>query len=401
MTPRRSLALCALCWLCAATPAWAQEMTEDRKEAARAFNAGEMAFKKAKYDSAAQSFEAAYKAFAAPEIAFSAAQAYRLGNSISPKARPEYVKRAIELYELYVASVKEGGRVADAAVHLQALRALWRDLDAEGAARAAQMIYDRTQLTVWSAVDGAQVEIDGKPATAYAYVDVTPGEHVVEVSAPGHFPFEQRVSVAKGAQVPVSVELRAKPATLRITTEAGAEIAIDGRAVSLVDGKVETAAGKRFVTVTRAGREPFAKELTLAPGAETKLAAPLATTARRKGARWVMWGTTGLAVVTAATATVAIIADGKAVDQRSVPNQPSDDEYERWRQRRDSFRTAAFISGGLMLAAAATTAVLYFSDHPRAQAQPFSETDAPPKGGPLFTPMVWAEGAGVALQGGF
>ncbi len=393
---RRSLALCAALCLGAAAPAAA----ESRQEAAAAFDAGEMAFKKGKYDSAAQSFEAAYKAFAAPEIAFSAAQAYRLANSLLSKPRPEYVKRAIELYELYVGAVKEGGRVSDAAVHLHSLRGQWRDLEAEGATRSAQMVYDRTQLTVWAAADGAEVKIDGKPAAAYAYLDVAPGEHVVEVSAPGYFPFEQKVSVAKGAQVPVTAELRARPSILHIATESGAEIALDGRPVTLVDGAVEAPAGKRYLTITRSGREPFARELTLEPGGETHVQAKLATTSRRRAARWVLWGTAGLGVVTAATTTVAFLADSKAVEQRDVPNQPSDDAYERWRQRRDAFRTTAFVAGGLTLAAGMTAAFLYFSDHQRAEARPLGD-DEPAKRGPQFTPMVWADGAGLGLQGGF
>jgi tetratricopeptide (TPR) repeat protein len=393
--------------VCAAPRAAAQPkpepgpaMSADRAEAARMFGAGEMAFKKGDYESAAQSFEAAYKVFPAPEIAFSAAQAYRLGNSLLPKPRPEYVKRAIELYEVYVAANKQGSRVRDAATHLQSLRDLWRSLEAIGAAQAAQMRYDRTQLTVWAAAEGAEVTIDGEPAAPYDYVDVQPGEHVVTVTAPGHFPFEQLVSVAEGAQVPVAAELRAKPAVVQIATEAGAEIAIDGRPVTLVDGKVEAAAGRRYLTITRAGREPFSKELELAPGGQAKIAAPLATTARRKASRWVMWGSLGMLGVTALTTTVALVADDKAVSQRDEVNQPSDQEYEKWRSRRDAFRAAAFTTGALAIAGGAIAAVLYFSDHPRAGAPPLFEDEAPAKR-PQFTPMVWSEGAGVALQGGF
>lgn len=374
---------------------------EDRKAAAELFGAGEMAFKKADYESAAQSFEAAYKAFPAPEIAFSAAQAYRLGNALLAKPRPEYIKRSIELYELYVAADKQGSRVKDAANHLASLRQLWRDLEAIGAAQAAQMRYDRTQLTVWAAADGAEVTIDGKAEKAYAYVDVTPGEHVVAVRAPGYFPYEQRVSVAQGAQVPVTAELVAKPATLRIATEGGAEVSIDGRPVSLVDGKVEAPAGKRLVTITRAGRLPYSEELVLGPGAEASIDAPLATTDRRKAARWVMWGSAGMLGVAAVTATVAFIADGKAVDQRDAVNQPDDRAYEKWRSRRDSFRTAAIVTGAVSVAAAATAAVLYFSDHQRAGAPIFRGEQPEPKSGPQFTPMVWGDGGGVAIEGGF
>ncbi len=107
-----------------------------------------------------------------------------------------------------------------------------------------------------------------------------------------------------------------------------------------------------------------------------------------------------LAVAGAAT-TIALIADAKAVDQRQVVNQPSDQSYERWRGRRDNFRTAAFVTGGITLAAAATAAVLILSDHPREEAQPFRDDEGPRKEGPQFTPMVWAGGAGVTMEGGF
>jgi PEGA domain len=387
----------------AADPQARAKPADGRHEAARMFSAGEIAFKKADYASAAQSFEAAYKAFAAPEIAFSAAQAYRLGNSLLRRPRADYVKRSIELYEIYVGAVQQGGRVADAATHLQALRAIWRDLEADGAARAAQMTFDRTQLTVWAAVDGAEVTIDGEDAAAYAYVDVTPGEHQIAVTAPGYYPFEQRVSVAKGAQVPVSVELRAKPAVLRISTEGDAEIAIDGRPAAVVDGKVEAAAGKRWVTVTRSGRAPFSKEVTLQPGEEIEVQAPLTTTVRRRAVRWVLWGSAGALAITGATTAVALVADHRAVDQREVPNQASDRTYETWRQRRDTFRTAAFVSGAVTLAAVTTAAFLYFSDHPRPEAAPFRQDDERRPRAPEFTPMVWSDGygAGLAVQGGF
>lgn len=385
-------------WLALASPAAA----EDRKEAARLFGAGEKAFKMADYDSAAQSFEAAYAAFPAPEIAFSAAQAYRLGNSLLPRPRADYVKRAIELYELYVERDRRGGRVADAAVHLQALRAIWRELEGSGAGRAAKPIYDRTQLTVWVEVEGAEITIDDEETTAYAYVDVEPGEHVVAVDAEGYFPYEQKVSVAKGAQVPVSVELRAMPATLRIDTEAGAEISLDGRPVALVDGEVQTAAGRRWLAISRAGRVPRTQEVVLTPGGELSLRAPLTATTRRKAARWVMWGTSGLLAVTAGATAVAFVADARAVEERERVNQPSDRAYEIWRGRRDTFRAIAFASGTLTLAAAATAGFLYFSDHARGEPSPLRDGGDRERR-PQFTPMVSIEGrgAGVALRGGF
>ena len=50
---------------------------DDRKKAEELFRAGEQAFRKQQYAAAAENFEAAYRAAAIPEIAFSAAQSYR------------------------------------------------------------------------------------------------------------------------------------------------------------------------------------------------------------------------------------------------------------------------------------------------------------------------------------
>ena len=85
-------ALAILLALCAVAAAQAV----DKKAAERYFRAGEKAYKAQNFEAAAQNFEEAYKAAAIPEIAFSAAQAYRRQFRVDP--RPEYVKRSVELY---------------------------------------------------------------------------------------------------------------------------------------------------------------------------------------------------------------------------------------------------------------------------------------------------------------
>jgi hypothetical protein len=89
---------------------------DDRAAAERYFRAGAKAFAAQNFGAAATDFDEAYKALPLPEIAFSAAQAYRRLYRIDPK--PEYVKRAVELYRVYLDKVKTGGRVADAADNL-------------------------------------------------------------------------------------------------------------------------------------------------------------------------------------------------------------------------------------------------------------------------------------------
>src|SRR5438445_11938404 len=85
----------------------------DRSKAEQYFYAGEAAFKNQNFAAAAANFELAYREDPLPEIAFSAAQAYRRQYFIDGK--PDHVKRAFDLYQAYLDKVKTGGRVADAA----------------------------------------------------------------------------------------------------------------------------------------------------------------------------------------------------------------------------------------------------------------------------------------------
>jgi tetratricopeptide (TPR) repeat protein len=108
--------------------ALASTAAAERKVAERYFRAGAKAYAAQNFVAAAANFDEAYKSEAMPEIAFSAAQAYRRLYRIEPKA--QHVVRAIELYRDYLAKVKTGGRVGDAADNLAEME---RELDKLGA----------------------------------------------------------------------------------------------------------------------------------------------------------------------------------------------------------------------------------------------------------------------------
>ena len=106
----------------------------DRDKAEKYFSAGAAAYKQQSFAAAAEQFELAYKELALPEIAFSAAQAYRRQYFVDPK--PEYVKRAVELYRIYLDQVKSGGRVGDASdgvAEMHVMDAIRRSAAAGGA----------------------------------------------------------------------------------------------------------------------------------------------------------------------------------------------------------------------------------------------------------------------------
>src|SRR5689334_10754538 len=112
-----------------AAPAAAQPKVSpgEKKKAEEFFRAGERAFNAKEYLVAAQALEEALKLYPVPPIIFSTAQAYRLQYFVDKDAG--WLKRSIELYRMYVADVKSGGRRGDAVESLAELEPLLARLE--------------------------------------------------------------------------------------------------------------------------------------------------------------------------------------------------------------------------------------------------------------------------------
>jgi PEGA domain-containing protein len=362
---------------------------DDRKRAELLFRAGEEAYRVQNFDAAAQNFEEAYKVAPLPEIAFSAAQAYRRQYQVDGKA--DHVARAVELYRLYLDKVKTGGRVADAA---DALIDMQRELDKlikSGAHVSPQLAAEHTQLGAYVKLGGTPaatgvhevedverapeasvtVTLDGKPVMPFALTNVAPGKHVLRAEAPGYFPRDKPAVAVQGASEMIDIALDPKPGRIAIETEAGARLEVDGRAAgSAPRAAIEVPAGHHLVTIVHRGREPIAREVTLRNDEALRVDAPLAPTAQRRAVPWVLGGAGALALTAGITGVVALVAEHDAQDiasrahaQGNLP--PSDrDAYEADRGRRDSFATAAWVTGTAALATAAIGAALYEFDEP-------------------------------------
>lgn len=400
-----------------ASTAHAGEGAGAREVAERYFRAGAKAYAAQSFAAAAAHFDEAYRALPLPEIAFSAAQAYRRLYRVDP--RPSHVQRAVELYRLYLDRVKTGGRVGDAADSLGEMERELERLKARGA-RLEAAAPERTRIGVNLSVGGAAggppggpaeapgalreigegtgdalpavtLAIDGKPAEPFALVDVAPGEHVITVTAEGYFPIEKRQRAVQGATSLVELELRPRPATVSVHTEPGARIAVDGRAMP--PGRLELPAGRHLLTITRRGRAPYARELTVGRGEALAVTAPLEKTGRRRAVPWVLAGGGVLALGAALSVTAAIVEDGRASDLRAAiraGDQPASagDELDRAIGRRDDARTAALVFGLGAVVAGATAAALYFEGPPAA-------------GGIRLAPAISSTGGGVAAFGRF
>lgn len=369
---------------------------EDRAEAERFFRLGAEAYKGGLFDAAAANFDRAYEHLAAPEIAFSAAQAHRL--QYQADRDRVHLERAIALYEAYVAGAPGGAKRKDALIYLERLRDTLGKLGAGPAAAE-----EKPSIYVSISLADARITIDGQPVERYTAIEVPPGEHVVAVSAEGYFPAEQKVPVGKG-RVMVPFELAARPATLTIKSQRDARITVDGRPVLLRGSSTDVPAGKRWITVSARGRRPISREVVLAPEQQLTLDAPLQPTAQRRAVRWVAIGAGALLGGAIATTAVTLHADFSAAGLRDREVLPAGEaaRYEQLRDRRDAYRTASFLLGGAALAAAAVAAVMYYVDEPSPDA-PLQPIEQAPGGGGGFTPVAIGDGLGLGLgyAGGF
>ncbi len=355
-----------------ATPAAGQPSVTpaEKAKAEEFFRAGERAFKEGQYSIAAQALEEALKIYPVPPIVFSTAQAYRLQYFADKDAG--WLKRSVELYRRYISEVKSGGRRDDAVANLADLEPILARIEAEtrGPIEMKKM-GEATQLMVSTNVEGAKTFIDGQPASLRG---VEPGEHVVRAEAPGYFPIEEKRRAVEGRLVIAELILKPKPAMLRLRTEGGARLAIDGRPVNQsLSQPVELAAGKHLISVTRRGRHAWAREITLKRGQQLEVKAPLRTTTQRKVA-WIVLGTSLVAFGAAGfTGFQALSADGKASDLNDklmAEGLTVDElaEYERQKARRDDKVDQTLLLGGAGAAIATTGVLMILFDNPSAEA---------------------------------
>ncbi len=360
----------------------------DRQSALRYFRSGEKAYRAQSFAAAAESFRQAFLELPLPEIAFSAAQAYRRQFRID--ARREYVEHAVEMYRFYLDKVKSGGRVADAA---DSLGEMERELDKLGSRRQDSASKEVTQLGVTVDLSGTTIAttltevadasspverlpitatLDGTPVEADRLVDVTPGDHVFRVEAPGFVAAVKKGHAIAGRSDFVEIELQPLPARLVVETERGAKVSIDGRGEGTAPlAPISVPAGRHVVTIVRAGREPVARDVELERGGTFTLTERLVPTTQRRVARWMGAGGTAIAVITGATVIGAFVADHTASSKLDRLRLGSQDaallaDYRSAHDRRDSLVTASWVTGGAALVVGAVACVLYFADTPSA-----------------------------------
>lgn len=389
------------------TPALGTE-TDPVEQARAYFKVGARAYEAAQYSDAIQAFERAYRITPREGLLFSLAQAHR--KQYYAGKNPDDLRAAIKHYRAYLERVKQGGRRADAMDALVELEP--RALALEAPAPASTQVETKpvTQLMLSSAAAGVRLEIDGKAAGMLPFVGaVEPGKHRLRLRAPGYEDYTRDVSLLPGSVLPLDIPMVDRPARLLVSAPEGARVTVDGREVGTAPlSPVALAHGRHFVSVSKNGREPFARDVELRRGSSTAVEARMPETTQRT----VAWLSFGGALSSFATAGVLALGATRKqdsasaiLDRRARGNiSPAElREYSSLREQRDDYRTASFIAlatgGGL----AALGTVLFVFDEGRAEppvGAPEKPVPAPAR--ELSASVLW-HGAGpqAALGGRF
>lgn len=138
---------------------------------------------------------------------------------------------------------------------------------------------DRRQgtLAVRAQPDSAVIAVDGQRAgRGRIEQSVDAGEHRIRVTAAGHRPVAETLSVAEGGERTLDVALDRRRGSLAITSmPKEARVQIDGTDVGRTPLTVERSPGTYEVRVAASQYEPYTEEVAVEAGAETTVATSL------------------------------------------------------------------------------------------------------------------------------
>jgi hypothetical protein len=362
----------------AAGPARAQEASGESLEQAKAyFNMGAQLYAAGKFAAAIQNFNEAYRIAPRPALLFSMAQAERRQYFIDKN--PAHLRQAISQYRDYIGKVEQGGRRAEAAQALSELELLSAKLEPSspttGPAPAPQPASPgKPTLSVMATqVKGARIVVDGKAASDEGLFseEVNPGKHSIKISADGYFD-ETREVMVQSAPVALDIALKERPAKLRVDTDVGAQISVDGRLVGVAPllVPIDVPAGAHVISIIRTGREAFSTDIELDRGEEKILPVKLERTTQRYVSYSLLGVAGGAFIAGGVFSLLALHNQNIARDISATRSQQNISEADRATytdalHARDAlWRPAALISFGSGAALSGVGMLLYLFDQP-------------------------------------
>lgn len=142
-------------------------------------------------------------------------------------------------------------------------------------------------IAVTSPTPNARARIDGGASRRTPFfVRATPGRHRIIISGRHHLPRRRVVSVAEGRLEHVHLPLKARPAELTVSTDAGARLLVDGAFVAQApfDEPLSLPPGRHIIDVALHGHRTEQTEVRLRPGTRHDVAIDLSPTPQRYGA---------------------------------------------------------------------------------------------------------------------
>lgn len=137
-------------------------------------------------------------------------------------------------------------------------------------------------VRVLANVDKARVFLDGKDMGPQPLdvKDISPGEHVIEVKAPGYMTAEKRVTVGAGDAQVLKIDLQPEAAAdsgvVKVVSRVPeATVYIDGKNVGSVPQEATLPPGEHYVTVEKKGYTKFEKKLRVQTGQTMTVSADL------------------------------------------------------------------------------------------------------------------------------
>ncbi len=268
-TPRWVLgALLAIAVLVTSPRALAQEAavapTAQEEQARALFETGVALSQEERWTEALDAFRRSRALVERPSTIFNIATALqRLGRAGDAIA-------AIDAFLAVADPVRDGAQVDQA----RALRAVLRE--------------SRAHVTVRLRPGTAELSVDARPVPAgdgepdLRIVELDPGEHVLEVAAPGYTARTLTVDLAPGAASEQEIALEripVSPAELAIrASRDDARIVVDEEDVGVGHAEVEIATGRHLVRVEAPEHRPYQRIVVLAPAERLEIVAPLERT---------------------------------------------------------------------------------------------------------------------------
>lgn len=297
--------------------AFADAAPDDAKAAARAkYTEGYALVKAAQWSDALATFEAAEKLYPAPLITLSIGACERaLGRYVQARRT---LARALAESAASEAPLPESS-VVEAKGFLAEIDRVLATVQVKIDPPEAAIAIDGRPLAVESKPGEATVLAAGvlapgpgtaPPAASFTLV-LDPGAHVITLSRKGFSDAVVNKTFGPGTKSSLDLKLDLLPATLKITsTERGSLVRVDDVDVGPTPVDVLRPAGAYRVEVKHAGFVPYSSQVTLRPGEEVKINAPLAVEKPSIFTRWWFW--TGAVVVVGAGATITYFATRRA-----------------------------------------------------------------------------------------